>query len=98
MPHFAYLKRCSMARRSDSNITANNWGVLMRKTKHKSCEYTKKVNMTKINIVFLINTLICVKPFYFNYMLYFRFSLHNSTGEARPHLPPLTACPCLISS
>ena len=37
--------------------------------------------MTKINKA-LINILICVKPFYFNYILYFRFSLHNSTGEA----------------
>ena len=37
--------------------------------------------------------LICVKPFYFNYILYFRFPFHNSTGEARPHLPPLTARP-----
>ena len=40
-----------------------------------------------------MNILICVKPFYFNYILYFRFPLHNSTGEARPHLPPLTARP-----
>ena len=32
-----------------------------------------------------------MKPFYFNYILYFRFPLHNFTGEARPHLPPLTA-------
>ena len=49
MPHFAYLKRYLMARRSDSNITPNSLGVLMRKTQHKSSEYTKKVNMTKIN-------------------------------------------------
>ena len=51
MPHFAYLKRCLMARRSDSNITAprppkqppllNSLGGLMRKTEHKSSEYTK---------------------------------------------------------
>ena len=34
-----------------------------------------------------------MKPFYFNYMLYFLLFLHNSTGEARPHLPPLTARP-----
>ena len=32
MPHFAYLKRCAMAPRSDSNITPNSLGVLMRKT------------------------------------------------------------------
>ena len=38
-----------MARRSDSNITPNSLGILMRKTQHKSSEYTKKVNMTKIN-------------------------------------------------
>ena len=38
-----------------------------------------------------------VKPFYFNYILYFRFPLHSSTGEARPHLPPLTARPCTIA-
>ena len=44
----------------------------------------------------MINILICVKPFYFNYMLYSRFPLHNSTGEARPHLPPLIARPCSI--
>ena len=37
-----------------------------------------------------------MKPFYFNYILYFRFPLHNSTGEARPHLPPMTARPCKI--
>ena len=48
--------------------------------------------MTKINKVF-DKILICVKPFYFNYIFYFRFPLHNSTGEARPHLPPLTARP-----
>ena len=48
--------------------------------------------MTKISKVF-DKILICVKPFYFNYILYFRFPLHNSTGEARPHLPPLTARP-----
>ena len=42
-----------------------------------------------------MHILVCVKPFYFNYILYFRFSLHNSTGEARPHLPALTARPCL---
>ena len=46
MPHFAYLKRCSMASRSDSNITPNSLDVSMRKT------YTKKVKMTKINKVF----------------------------------------------
>ena len=45
--------------------------------------------MTKINKVF-DKILICVKLFYFNYILYFRFPLHNSTGEA---LPPLTARP-----
>ena len=26
----------------------------------------------------------------------FVFLLYNSTGEARPHLPPLTARPCII--
>ena len=36
-----------------------------------------------------------MKLFYFNYILYFRFPVHNSTGEARPHLPPLTARPWL---
>ena len=41
-----------MARRNDTNITPNSLGVLMRKTLHKSSEYTKKVNMTKINKVF----------------------------------------------
>ena len=51
--------------------------------------------MTKINKVF-DEILICVKLFYFNYVLYFRFPLHNSTGEARPHLPPLTASPCIV--
>ena len=52
MPHSAYLKRCSLARRSNSNITPNSLGVLMQKPKHKSSEYTKKVKMTKINKVF----------------------------------------------
>ena len=46
----------------------------------------------------MINILIWVKPFYFNYILHFRFPLHNSTGEARPHLPPLTARPCFCPS
>ena len=46
---------------------------------------------------FLINILVCVKQFYFNYILYFRFPLYNSTGEARPHLPPLTARPCIFA-
>ena len=45
----------------------------------------------------MINILICMKPFYFNYILYFLFFLHNSTGEARPHLPPLTARPWLVA-
>ena len=54
MPHFAYLKRCSMARCSNSNITPNSLGVLMRKTycNIKAVNTQKKVNMTKINKVF----------------------------------------------
>ena len=52
MPHLAYLKQCSMAPRRDSNITQNSLGVLMQKTQHQSSEYTKKVNMIKINKVF----------------------------------------------
>ena len=33
-------------------VTPNSLGVLMRETKHKSSEYTKKVNMIKINKLF----------------------------------------------
>ena len=51
--------------------------------------------MTKINKVF-DKYLVCVKQFYFDCILYFRFPFHNSTGEARPHLPPLTARPWLL--
>ena len=48
--------------------------------------------MTKINKVFNKYFDLC-ETIYFNYILYFRFPLHNSTGEARPHLPPLIARP-----
>ena len=38
------------------------------------------------------NILFCV--FFISIYFYFCFSLFNSSGEARPHLPPLTARPC----
>ena len=53
--------------------------------------------MTKINKVFDKYFDLCETILFQLYrLLYFRFPLHNSTGEAQPHLPPLTARPCSI--
>ena len=49
--------------------------------------------MVKINKAFFINILISVKASYFNHILYFYFPFYDSTGGARPHLPPLIARP-----